>query len=171
MRSRLALISLSMLLAAAAIAGCGSDGDADGSAFAPRAGDTPDGVSVIEDWSRALSAGDLEEAATFWKVPSIASNGTPPLALASDEDVLAFNQALPCGADLLDTETDEESGLILATFELTERTGAGAGCGPGVGSEARTLFEIEDGKISVWRRAPDPPGGDGGAPPADGGIV
>jgi hypothetical protein len=58
---------------------------------------------------------------------------------------------------------------VLATFELTERTGPGAGCGEGIGGEVRTLFGIEDGKIAEWLRAPDP--ATPGTPPGPGGGV
>ncbi len=98
--------------------------------------------------------GEIEKAADFFELPSTAQNGTPPIVMETREDVVAFNEALPCGAKLTDTEAAGE--LIVATFELTERPGPGR-CGPGVGSEARTAFRIEDGKILQWRRASDPP--------------
>ena len=126
-------------------------------------GADPEAVQVIDDWSRTLSEGDVEGAADYFAVPSIAQNGTPPLDLDSRDDVIAFNEALPCGAELV--EATEEDDFIVATFELTDRPGGG--CGPGAGGEAKTAFVIEDGKIAEWRRAADEPV----EPQAEGPIV
>ena len=93
-------------------------------------------------------------------MPSVAQNGTPPLDLDSREDVIAFNEALPCGAELI--ETVEHAGFVIATFELSDRPGGD--CGSGVGGEAQTAFQIEDGKIVEWRRTGD---GDSPAEPAE----
>ena len=77
---------------------------------------------MIDDWAAALSEGDVEAAADYFALPSIAQNGTPPLDLESREDVIAFNEALPCGAELVEA-TEEDGRFIVATFELTERPG------------------------------------------------
>jgi hypothetical protein len=62
-------------------------------------------------------------------------------------------------------EDEGENGEILtATFELTERPGAGE-CGAGTGSRARTAFRIDNGKIAEWLRVPAGGDGDGGPPP------
>jgi hypothetical protein len=111
-------------------------------------------AEVIDNWSTALREGDIEAAAEFFAVPSVAQNGTPPLDLDSREDVVTFNEALPCGAELV--EATDHAGFTIATFELTERPGEGQ-CGPGVGETAQTAFRIEDGLITEWRRV----GGDG----------
>ena len=110
---------------------------------------------MIDDWAMALADGDVEAAAGYFEVPSVAQNGTAPLQLESKRDVLLFNASLPCGAKL--TRAEAHGRYVLATFELTERPGPGE-CGDGVGLEARTAFLIEDGEISEWRRAPGPPG-------------
>ena len=75
--------------------------------------------------------------------------------------MLLFNASLPCGAEL--TETEQRDEYVIATFELTERPGAGE-CGTGVGILARTAFKIEDGLIVEWRRVPNVPGSEQ-APP------
>jgi hypothetical protein len=172
---RLGLISLAALALTLAVAasGCGGgdgEGGGDGGGGdqgAPEAGgDTdPEAVEVIDAWSDALREGDLVGAARRFRVPSVAQNGTPPLALDSKRDVLLFNASLPCGAEL--TETEQRGELVIATFELTERPGPGE-CGPGVGIEARTAFRIEDGLIVEWLRVADEPGS---APPIEGPIV
>jgi hypothetical protein len=141
--------------------GCDRDSD---SASVPGGAD-PAAVEVIKGWSDELRDGDLGGAADFWAVPSIAQNGTPPLELISREEVVAFNQSLPCGAVLTRAESEDE--LTVATFELTERPGPGK-CGPGTGEEASTAFLIEDGKILEWRRVV---GEEELAPPVEGPVI
>jgi hypothetical protein len=154
---------IALALSAAVAAGCGG-GDIDEAADAVPGGANPEEVEVIEGWSDDLRAGKVEAAADRWKIPSVAQNGTPPLELTSRDDVIAFNESLPCGAELIRAEPQGE--FTVATFELTERPGAGK-CGPGTGETARTAFVIEDGKIAEWRRAAD----ELLEPPAEGPIV
>lgn len=142
--------ALAVAVATAALgAGCG--GDDSGGPDVPGDAD-PEDARVIDEWSTALREGDVEAAADHFEVPSIAQNGTPPLELESREAVIAFNEALPCGAELIRAEQRDR--YTVATFELTERPGEGS-CGPGVGTEARTAFVIRDGKIAAWIRAAD----------------
>jgi hypothetical protein len=137
----------------AALSACGGDPSSDdsGDSGIPGGAD-PDSARVIDEWSTALREGDVQAAADYFEVPSVAQNGTPRLELDSRRDVVAFNDALPCGAELIRAEA--HAGYVLATFELTERPGEGT-CGPGVGNEASTAFLIEDGKIVEWIRAAD----------------
>ena len=132
--------------------GCGGGDDSDGSDVP--GGADPEATQVIDDWATALREGDVDAAAEYFDLPSLAQNGTPPLELDSREDVVRFNDALPCGAELVSAE--EEGRFTIATFELTERPGEGE-CGEGVGNTARTAFVIEDGLITEWIRAPGEP--------------
>jgi hypothetical protein len=116
-------------------------------------------VAVIENWIDTLSDGDVEGAADYFAVPSVAQNGAAPVSLRSRADVLAFNRSLPCGAKLI--RARPQGRFIAATFRLTERPGGA--CGPGAGGLARTAFVIKDGKIVQWRRLTNPPQGGGGA--------
>ena len=143
-------LALCALFAAVAIAGCGGEDDSD-EASVPGGAD-PEAVQVIDDWSRTLMEGDVEGAAEYFALPSIAQNGTPPIPMETRGQVIAFNEALPCGAELV--EATDEDGFVIATFELTERPGEGE-CGSGVGEEAMTAFVIEDGLITEWRRVVD----------------
>ena len=113
---------------------------------------------MIEDWSTTLSEGDVEGAADFFALPSIAQNGTLLLSIESREDAIEFNESLPCGAEVISARSQGE--FTTATFRLSERPGGG--CGPGTGGTASTSFVIEDGKIVEWRRV------DGGAPAGGG---
>ena len=147
--SALAIVAISL-----AAAGCGGGPeDTDGV--------DPEAVEVIEGWSDSLREGEVEEAAKLFRIPSLVQNGTPPLELDSERKVLLFNASLPCGAEL--TETEQRGEYVIATFELTERPGAGE-CGSGVGVLARTAFKIEDGLIVEWRRVPNVPGSEQAAP-------
>ncbi|UJA20071.1 hypothetical protein HJD18_07480 [Thermoleophilia bacterium SCSIO 60948] len=168
---------LAALLASIALGACsGADSgsgtaDSTGSGAAqgpaePRdeddSGDSEDeAVAVIERWSETLRGGDERGAAELFATPSLVDNGTGPLSIETTDDALAFNRSLPCGAVLLGTEARGE--LTIATFRLTERPGSGT-CGPGVGSRARTAFEVADGSITVWQRVPTR--GDGSTEPA-----
>lgn len=134
------------------LAGCGGDDGGGGDAPEIPGGADPEATQVIDDWATALGEGDIEEAADQFKVPSVAQNGTPLIQLDNREAVIAFNEALPCGAELV--EAEERGEFIVATFELTERPGEGE-CGDGVGTQAHTAFRIEDGLITEWIRAAD----------------
>ena len=163
----LACFLASFIAAALLVTGCG-DGGGDGGSndvATELPGDAdPDAAGVIEDWSDALRGGDVEAAADFFEVPSYAQNPVP-LQLSTREEVVAFNEALPCGAELTDAET--EGRYTIATFELTERPGPGK-CGEGTGSTAKTAFRIEDGLIVEWRRIPNEPLAE---PPTEGPVV
>lgn len=114
--------------------------------------DQPTDEEVIREWVDTLRQGDVEAAGELFALPAVVANGTPPVALETRRDAVAFNRSLPCGARLIDTESAE--GGTIGTFELTERPGGD--CGAGVGELARTLFVIRDGQIAEWHRLDDP---------------
>jgi hypothetical protein len=142
-----------------AIAGCGSSEKSP----VPGGADA-DAVRVIKDWVDELRAGDVQAAADRFAIPAIVQNGTPPLRLTDRQQVIEFNQSLPCGAEL--TRAEPRGRFTIATFRLTERPGPGE-CGPGVGQTAQTAFVIHDGRITEWRRVPEQPA----QPPAQGPVV
>ena len=125
-------------------------------------GAEPGDVRVIDAWSDALRKGDVDAAAGYFAIPSVAENG-PLLRLRDRDDVRLFNASLPCGAVLVRAESQGD--FTTATFRLTERPGPGV-CGQGAGQEAETAFVIEDGKIAEWRRVAI-----GGAQPAPGEAI
>jgi hypothetical protein len=127
------------------------------------AGDAnPEDVQVIDGWSTALRQGDVDGAADYFAIPSVAENGPILARIRSTEDAVRFNASLPCGARLVHAESTGE--FTTATFRLTERPGPGS-CGIGTGSLAKTSFVIRDGKIAQWRRVGAGSGG-GNAPSA-----
>ncbi len=121
---------------ALACAGCGS----------------PTAVSVIRDWADALRAGHVDQAASYFALPALVANGTPPVRLTDRPQVRQFNASLPCGAELV--ATARHGVFIYATFRLTDRVGGD--CGAGTGSPAATAFLIRHGKIAEWLRLPNP---------------
>ena len=151
------------IVSALALSACGSDGSDSGTAADAEAAGTAadadlgnadrDDVEVIGAWIAALTDGDVDAAADFFAVPSFAQNGPLEVRIESRADAVAFNESLPCGAEVIAAETSGEK--TIATFELSERPGGG--CGPGAGGTARTSFVIEDGKIVEWWRLDDPP--------------
>ena len=150
--------------ALALLAGCsdGGGGERKPSASTPAPGDPrATDEQVIRDWSRALSEGDVARAADLFAVPSVVSNGTPPVRLTTEELVRAFNASLPCGAQL--SGSSKRGGYTIAVFRLTERVGGD--CGQGTGGEAATAFRIRDGRIVEWQRVEVPEDDREPAPP------
>jgi hypothetical protein len=146
-------IAVLAALAAASISLSACLGDSDEAHSPARAqeiaGDAdPEDVEVIREWSDALRGGDVDAAAEYFAIPSVAVNGLG-FRIRSRDDARAFNQALPCGARLIRAEAEGE--LTTATFRLTERPGPGE-CGDGVDQTAKTAFRIRDGEILEWRR-------------------
>jgi hypothetical protein len=141
------------------ISACGSDEEAPPTPEEPTesAGAPTSDVGVIRAWSEALTEGDIDAAAEFFAIPSVAENGVL-LKIEDADDARLFNESLPCGAELESTES--QGRFTTATFRLTTRPGV-AVC-PGDGNTAQTSFVIEDGAIVEWRRvaipSPDAPG-------------
>jgi limonene-1,2-epoxide hydrolase len=123
------------------------------------AGDAdPGDVRVIDAWVTALRRGNVDAAARYFAIPSVAENGVL-VRIRSLDDARRFNESLPCGARLIRAETAGD--FTTATFRLTERPGPGV-CGNGAGQTAKTSFVIRNGKIAQWRRVGQP--GAQGAP-------
>ena len=150
--------ALVLLLCTIALAGCGSADSTDSASTGLATADAdPADVAVIEAWSGALADGDVEAAADYFAIPSIAENGPLLTRIESRADAIAFNRSLPCGAQVVSAQTAGD--FTTATFELFDRPGGD--CGAGVGGAASTSFQIEDGKIVEWRRVDGPaPAGD-----------
>jgi hypothetical protein len=139
MRSRHGLLAALAIGGVLTCSGCGSATD----------------VDVIRNWARALTAGDVGKAASYFSLPAVVQNGTPPVRITTRAQAREFNRLLPCGAQLL--EDARHGAYIYATFRLTNRVGGN--CGAGIGASAATAFLIRDGKIAEWRRLPNPGGG------------
>ncbi len=146
-------LPLAAFIALLALAGCGgssgSSATSSTTATVPGGAD-PAAVKVIEGWANSLRRGDIDSAAGYFALPSVAENGVIVRIDTADQAKL-FNASLPCGARV--TRAVTAGRFTTATFRLTERSGPGSGgCGPGVGQTAQTSFVIRDGKIVQWRR-------------------
>jgi predicted small lipoprotein YifL len=143
------------LLAVSSLAACGVDGEVTVSAPSEPTDVASDAdqadVDVIDDWARALAAGDVNGAARFFAIPSVAQN-VLLFPIENFDDARRFNASLPCGAELVRAE--REGDFTVATFVLKERPGPGT-CGDGTGETATTAFVIENGRIVEWRRVDD----------------
>ena len=120
---------------------------------------------VINDWLKALRHGDVKRAAHYFALPSKFQNATPVLTVHSEEERIAINVSLPCGA--VATEMGGAGVYTIVTFRLTKRRGGD--CGTGVGGKARGAIRVERRHIKEWYRLPDEPGGAQQAPPAPSG--
>jgi hypothetical protein len=113
----------------------------------------PADVRIVRAWADTLRHGRVRAAARYFALPSLVSNGTPPIKLETRAEAEFFNRTLPCGARLIDTEPAPH-GFFIATFQLTERPGAGE-CGSGTGETARTAFRVRGDHITDWLRVQD----------------
>jgi hypothetical protein len=108
----------------------------------------PAATRVIQAWSTALRHGRVDAAASYFALPSLVQNGTPPLRVRTRADARAFNASLPCGAVL--RRAVSIGRFTVVVFRLTKRPGGD--CGTGAGHAAGTAFVIRRGKIVEWRR-------------------
>lgn len=120
---------------------------------------------VINNWLKALRHGDIKRAAHYFALPSKFQNATPVLTVNSEEERIAVNVSLSCGA--VATEMGGAGAYTIVTFRLTKRPGGN--CGTGVGGKARGAIRVERRHIKEWYRLPDEPGGAQQAPPAPSG--
>ena len=98
-------------------------------------------------------------AAHFFALPSKFQNsGTPVLHIDTEDERIAVNLSLTCGAKA--ERTGGAGAYTIVLFRLTERKGPGGGCGGGVGATARGAILIHGGLIREWFRLPDDPSQD-----------
>lgn len=161
-RARQPPLVAALMVAALALAACGEKDEPESAATSlesgsesaeSASGEIPGGADsadaqVIDEWSQTLSEGDVEGAAEFFAIPSVAENGPSLIEIQNLGDARQFNESLPCGAELMRAES--EGDFTVATFRLTERPGGS--CGAGTGGTAQTSFVIEGSKIAEWRR-------------------
>ena len=175
MRVRLALLGSAAAVLAAGCGGGGakstSPGTTGGATTAPSqpSGPIPEetgrpadpaAVRVIRGWTDAQRASDVDRATSYFALPAVVQNGSPPEQLPSRAAVRDFNASLPCGAVLLRTSAATQPGFTVATFRLVDRPGQRC---DGTGNQARTAFGVRAGKIQAWVRISDRPQG-GGSP-------
>jgi hypothetical protein len=106
---------------------------------------------VVDSWSQALSGGDDAAAAKLFAKGAVVVQGGRRTTLAGEEEALSFNASLPCGAKVVKKVTKGEE--VTATFTLTRRPGHMC---DGTGESAVTVFQVSDGKITLWHELPSP---------------
>lgn len=111
---------------------------------------------VIRRWLAALDRGDIERAAHYFALPSKFQNtGTPVLHIDNEDERIAVNLSLTCGARA--ERTGGAGPYTIVLFRLIERPGPGGGCGGGTGGTARGAILVSGGLIREWYRLPDDP--------------
>jgi hypothetical protein len=105
---------------------------------------------VIRGWLLALNRDDYDGAADYFAPGAIIDQGEP-FRLRGRSDARTFNAGLPCRADLSDVK-DEPGPKSLASFRL--RAGPGGPCSGIV----KVRFTIREGRFTLWRQLPEPPG-------------
>ena len=91
---------------------------------------------VINDWLKALRHGDIKTAAHYFALPSKFQNATPVLTVDSEQERIAVNMSLPCGA--VATEMGGAGAYTIVNFKLTKRPGGDCGTGVGARRAARS---------------------------------
>jgi limonene-1,2-epoxide hydrolase len=119
---------------------------------------TASAPEVVRAWSAALDRNDNEQAARlFADGAQIIQNGET--TLATHADAVRWNAALPCGGRISHLEVRSKS-QVLAVFELEERPQHRCDAN---GSQAATIFQVENGRIVLWHQTAVPeefaPGG------------
>jgi limonene-1,2-epoxide hydrolase len=103
--------------------------------------------SVVRAWSRALNAGDNEQAARLFARDAEVVQGSQVYRLHTHDDAVAFNAALPCSGRIVSLDVRHD--VVTAIFVLGDRT---TGPCDGPGQEATAAFRVEHGKIVLWHQ-------------------
>jgi limonene-1,2-epoxide hydrolase len=127
---------LLLLLFTVGLSACGGDG-------------AKDPTKVVESWSQAINASDDETAAGLFAPDAVVIQEGRRTTLEGEAEALAFNSALPCGGKI--TKTSIDGTEVTATFTLTRRPGHMC---DGTGQAAVAVFQISDGKITLWHELP-----------------
>jgi hypothetical protein len=118
---------------------------------------------VINNWLKELRHGHIKAAAHFFALPSKFQNATPVLTINSEQERIAVNTSLSCGA--VATAMGGAGAYTIVRFRLTKRPGGV--CGTGVGGTARGAIRVERRLIKEWYRLPDQPAGRQEAPASE----
>ena len=126
-----------LVLAAAALTGCGSG--------------SPDAESVVRAWSQALNQGDNDTAGKLFARGAEVIQGNSVLRLNTQQDAVAWNAALPCSGRILSIRSRGQTAT--ATFLLGNRPHTTC---DGPGERATAIFRVVRGKIVLWHQTDRP---------------
>jgi len=110
---------------------------------------------VLSGWAAAVRRGDAARAARYFALPAVVAQ-SETVEMETRDQILRFNDQLPCGARLLEVQHDGR--YVVGTFRLTERKGKQCAA---AGQLARVAFVLKGRRFTEWRQVPDQPG----APP------
>lgn len=113
---------------------------------------------VVKRWLAALTLGDIGKAADTFADGAVVQNLQPPVILKNRAARLAFNEAFPCGAEIVTASTVK--GYLIVTYRLTDREESPC---DGPGGSAAGAIKVEKGKMTEWYRLPDPQAASDGA--------
>jgi hypothetical protein len=108
----------------------------------------PPEAAAIRGWSRQLNEGHFDQAASFFARNAIVQQGEV-IHLHDRKAAVAFNESLPCRADVTDVQRQGHS--VVAAFQLRPGKGPRAACD----SSARVRFRFARGKFTEWRQLMD----------------
>lgn len=143
--------------------GCSSSGDSDGRSSGkpsatptgpeaaparPRRGEPPE-AAQIRGWSRELNAGHFEQAASFFARNAVVEQ-LDQVRLPNRKAAVAFNQSLPCRADVTDVKSEGKT--VVAAFQLRPGKGSKSTCD----GAARVRFRFSGTKFIEWRQLGPP---------------
>ncbi len=121
--------------------------------------------AVIRKWAAALRRGDFARAGSTWADGVKVANGSAlTLTLSGKSLRTGYQRTLPCGAVPTRYRALSKD-FTLVTFRLTERKGAGANCGSGVGNDAWVAIRVRKSHIRDWLRVNEPTVVGGGQTP------
>jgi limonene-1,2-epoxide hydrolase len=135
-----------ILIAAAALAACGSQRD-------------ESATDIVRSWSAALDRNDNNAAAWLFAEGAHVVQDDE-LVLADHADAVRWNSSLPCGGKIVRL-SEQGAAQVLAVFRLEQRPGHRC---DGPGTMAAAIFRVEHGKIVLWHQTEVPPSEEGGAP-------
>ena len=121
---------------------------------------------VINDWLKALRRGNVKRAAHYFALPSKFQNATPVLTVHNEQERIAVNVSLSCGA----VATEMGGAGVVHDRHLPAHRAQGRQLRHGRRAARRAAPSASSaGTIKEWYRLPDEPGGAQQAPPAPSG--
>jgi hypothetical protein len=107
--------------------------------------------SVVRAWSKALNAGNNEQAADLFAPGARVVQGGSLFFLETHAEAVRFNFSLPCSGTIVAISTKGDT--TTATFVLGNRKTSRCDA---PGQKAVAAFEVRRGKIVLWHQLPSP---------------
>jgi hypothetical protein len=131
-------LATAIILAAIAVAGCGSH-------------HTRSPSEVARSWSADLNRNDNEDAARLFVDGAKVVQGDE-MILADHAAAVQWNAGLPCGGKIVSVQPQGKTD-VLVIFRLVDRPNHQC---DDPGGEASALFRVRDGQIELWHQTEVP---------------